>query len=134
MQIWSIVENKLTVKTKVGHNEEILCYCANKSGTVLVTGSLDQSLKIWQVDSGFLTQILVGHDDVVTSCCVSEDGKLVVSGGQDKHIYIWDVQVGAVKRSIAAKSVICAIQITQDNSVILSGLFHYKFSNNCFIL
>uniref|UniRef100_A0AC34Q2J0 NB-ARC domain-containing protein n=1 Tax=Panagrolaimus sp. JU765 TaxID=591449 RepID=A0AC34Q2J0_9BILA len=121
MQIWSIVENKLAVKTKVCHNEEILCYCANKSGTVLVTGSMDQSLKIWQVDSGFLTQILVGHDDVVTCCCVSEDGKLVVSGGQDKHIYIWDVQVGAVKRSIAAKSIIYAVQITHDNSVIVSA-------------
>lgn len=121
MNIWSISENKLNLKTKVGHNEDILCYCANKTGTVLVTGSMDQSLKIWQVDSGFLTQILVGHDDVVTCCCVSEDGKVVVSGGQDKHIYIWDVQTGAVKRSITARSIISSIQITQDNSVILSG-------------
>ena len=121
MNIWSLVDNKLIVKTKVYHNEEIVCYCANKSGTVLVTGSMDQSLKIWQIDTGFLTQVLVGHDDVVTCCCVSEDGKVVVSGGQDKHIYIWDVQTGAVKRSITAKAVISAVQITFDNSLILSG-------------
>uniref|UniRef100_A0AC35FD48 Uncharacterized protein n=1 Tax=Panagrolaimus sp. PS1159 TaxID=55785 RepID=A0AC35FD48_9BILA len=121
MNIWSLIENKLTVKTKVYHNEEIVCYCANKTGTVLVTGSMDQSLKIWQIDTGFLTQILVGHDDVVTCCCVSEDGKVVISGGQDKHIYIWDVQTGAVKRSITAKSVISAVQITFDNSLILSA-------------
>uniref|UniRef100_A0A7E4VZ94 WD_REPEATS_REGION domain-containing protein n=1 Tax=Panagrellus redivivus TaxID=6233 RepID=A0A7E4VZ94_PANRE len=121
MNIWSLSENRLAVKTKVYHNEEIVCYCANKNGAILVTGSMDQSLKIWQIDTGFLTQILVGHDDIVTCCCVSDDGKVVVSGGQDKHVYIWDVQTGAVKRSVTARAIILAVQITLDNSVIISA-------------
>jgi WD40 repeat protein len=68
MNIWAIAENKLTVKTKVYHNEEILCCSVNRSGTTLVTGSLDQSLKTWQIDTGFLTQ--VRFDGYLTLVCV----------------------------------------------------------------
>lgn len=58
LYIWSLSgDNRLTVKTKAHHNEEILCYSVNKSGTMLVTGSVDQSLKCWLIETGFLTQV-----------------------------------------------------------------------------
>ena len=60
--------------------------CELRGGSLVATASIDQSLKIWQIESGFLTQVLVGHEDAVTSCALAEDERLVVSGGKDKKV------------------------------------------------
>lgn len=57
-----------------------------RGGSLVATASIDQSLKIWQIESGFLTQVLVGHEDAVTSCALAEDERLVVSGGKDRKV------------------------------------------------
>lgn len=89
----------------------------------MVTGSVDQSLKVWRLESGFLTQVLVGHEDVVLCCCVSEDGKTVVSGGRDSQVIIWDAETGQSKLQYSAKAPITAVKLTHDSSIVISGKF-----------
>uniref|UniRef100_A0A915ESU0 Anaphase-promoting complex subunit 4-like WD40 domain-containing protein n=1 Tax=Ditylenchus dipsaci TaxID=166011 RepID=A0A915ESU0_9BILA len=122
VNIWSMgLENRLSVKSKAHHNDDINCFNVNKTGSWLVTGSLDLSLKVWQTDSGFLTQVLVGHEQAITCCCVAEDGRVVASGGKDKQIIVWEVQTGTIRRSIATTEPLCAVEISQDSSVIVSA-------------
>ncbi|KAI1715410.1 WD domain, g-beta repeat domain-containing protein [Ditylenchus destructor] len=122
LNIWSITpENRLSTKSKAHHNAEIVCYNVNKTGGWLVTGSLDLSLKVWQTESGFLTQVLVGHDDRITCCCISDDGSTVVSGGKDKRVIVWDVRTGTIRRSISTNEPLCGVDISQDGSVIVSA-------------
>ncbi len=64
LKIWSLGDDSLVARAKIYHNEEITCMSATSNGRLLVTGSKDQSLKIWDIDTGFLTQVLVGHDKV----------------------------------------------------------------------
>lgn len=85
LNIWSHYDAVFTAKTKAYHTDEILCYHVNRAGTFLVTGSVDQSLKVWRFETGFLTQVLVGHEDVVLCCAIAEDGKIVASGGRGKN-------------------------------------------------
>ncbi|CAK5051130.1 unnamed protein product [Meloidogyne enterolobii] len=54
MNIWTSSGDRLFTRSKVHHSEPILCYALNRSGTMLITGSMDCSLKIWQMDTGGL--------------------------------------------------------------------------------
>uniref|UniRef100_A0A0M3IEH4 WD_REPEATS_REGION domain-containing protein n=1 Tax=Ascaris lumbricoides TaxID=6252 RepID=A0A0M3IEH4_ASCLU len=121
MKIWIIGDESVIPKTKIYHNEEITCYSTTTSGTLLVTGSADQSLKIWQIESGFLTQVLVGHEDVVRCCAIAEDERLVVSGGRDCQIIFWQVSTGDALLSLKANAPLTALSITADASVIFSA-------------
>ncbi|KAI6229454.1 putative WD repeat-containing protein [Aphelenchoides besseyi] len=121
LNIWSHYDAIFTSKTKAYHADEIVCYHVNKSGTFLVTGSVDQSLKVWRLETGFLTQVLVGHEDVVSCCCMSEDGKTVASGGRDKLVIIWDAETGQSKLQFTAKGPVTAVRLTLDSSIVISA-------------
>jgi WD40 repeat protein len=102
MNIWLLqTDSRPTGRAKVHHNEPIVCYDVNRVfqfifklksikiqvGSMLVTGSTDLSLKVWQLDSGgLLIQVLVGHESVPSCCSISEDGHIVASGGRDKNL------------------------------------------------
>uniref|UniRef100_A0A1I7SBV7 WD_REPEATS_REGION domain-containing protein n=1 Tax=Bursaphelenchus xylophilus TaxID=6326 RepID=A0A1I7SBV7_BURXY len=121
LNVWSQYDAVLTLKTKAHHTEDITCYHANRTGTTFVTGSADQSLKVWRLETGFLTQVLVGHEGVVLCCYCSHDGKTVASGGKDKLGFVWDAQTGQSRLQYTAKGAITCIQLTHDASIVISG-------------
>jgi len=55
-----------------------------------LSGSSDNTLKIWDASSGKELHTLKGHDDEVMSVAFSPDGQRVVSGSHDKTLKIWD--------------------------------------------
>ena len=57
--IWSIMEDGgLSMKAKMSHNQELTCLILSQNGRHLLTGSLDESVKVWEADGGFLTQVM----------------------------------------------------------------------------
>jgi WD40 repeat protein len=61
----------------------------------LVTGSLDETVRTWDVRSGKCVRTLVGHTGVVMS--VSLDRNLVVSGGSDGQVRVWSRRDGVCR-------------------------------------
>jgi WD40 repeat protein len=66
MNIWTLSGDRLFTRSKVHHNEPILCYAVNRSGTVLITGSKDMSLKVWQMDTGGLLIQASGGNGIIS--------------------------------------------------------------------
>ena len=60
-------------------------------GTLVAAGSLDCSIRIWDVTSGALVKRLRGHEDSVYSVAFTPDGKGIVSGSLDKKLKFWDI-------------------------------------------
>jgi WD40 repeat protein len=56
----------------------------------LVSGSDDQTVKLWDLARGELLKTLEGHSSSVTSVAVTADGKLV-SGSLDATVNVWDL-------------------------------------------
>ncbi|CAI5447669.1 unnamed protein product [Caenorhabditis angaria] len=123
MKVWQLQEDGAPInRNKLSHNEEITCFAtASKGGSLVATGSLDMSLKIWQADSGFLTQILVGHEDIVTCCCLSDDERIVISGARDHKMIVWNVITGENMCTILAAAPISAVALTGDGTVAFSS-------------
>ena len=60
-------------------------------GKRIVSGSFDQTLKVWDTQTGQETLTLKGHSEAVTSVDFSPDGKRIVSGSGDKTLKVWDI-------------------------------------------
>ena len=56
---------------------------------LLVTGSKDTTLKVWNMATCKLTADLPGHNDEVYAVDWAPDGQKVGSGGKDKAVRLW---------------------------------------------
>lgn len=61
-------------------------------GKRLVSGSVDETVKIWDVASGQETLTLNEHKNKVCSVAFSPDGKQLVSGSLDNTVKLWDAR------------------------------------------
>jgi len=59
------------------------------AGKYFVTGSSDQTVKVWLYNEGVPTHVGVGHAGVVTNVRVSPDGRYLVSTSVDGGIFLW---------------------------------------------
>lgn len=60
--------------------------------THLLTASLDNTIKLWDIQTGRCARTLFGHIEGVW--CIAADHFRIVSGAHDKLVKVWDVQSG----------------------------------------
>ena len=60
----------------------------SSDGQFLVSGSDDQTIKLWKPD-GTLVKTLRGHHEIVRSVAISPDGQLIASGSGDGVVQLW---------------------------------------------
>lgn len=51
----------------------------------------DESVQLWDLNTGKRIKILTGHDRDVTSVSISADGETLVSGSKDATVLVWDI-------------------------------------------
>ena len=76
-----------------GHSEAVAGLCLLPDGR-LASGSVDNTIRLWDVATGAETARLEGHSHRVDALCPLPDGRLA-SGSGDSTIRLWDVATGA---------------------------------------
>ena len=99
-QQFSDTEGHRTVfrKTKIGtgtfssqgHLAAVTSVAWSPDGCKIVSGSYDNTLKIWNVETGEYIETLSGHTHYVRSVSWSPDGNLIASGSDDRVLRIWN--------------------------------------------
>ncbi|KAK9465823.1 quinon protein alcohol dehydrogenase-like superfamily [Lipomyces arxii] len=87
-QNWRRGRYKLTVFK--GHTDGVMCLQFDHS--VLITGSYDTTVRVWDIETGKLLRILTGHVRGVRAL-MFDDSKLV-TGSMDRTIRIWNYKTG----------------------------------------
>ncbi|MDD3401693.1 MAG: metallophosphoesterase, partial [Eubacteriales bacterium] len=77
-----------------GHTFIINSIACLPEGRRCVSGSLDHTIKIWDIESGQCLRTLEGHTETFTCVACLPDGKRCVSGSKDNTIKIWDIESG----------------------------------------
>ena len=71
--------------------KSVMSVSFSPDGKRIVSGSYDNTLKVWDAQTGQETLTLKGHSEAVTSVDFSPDGKRIVSGSGDKTLKVWDI-------------------------------------------
>jgi WD40 repeat protein len=97
-------------------------------GGILATGSADNTVKIWQSDTGKLIRTFLGHSDTVNCIAFSpndnskETPPLIASGSGDKTIKIWQLDTGKLIHSLTGHSVtVFSIAFSPDGEMLASA-------------
>jgi len=75
--------------TYSGHTAEISKVNFNSRGNLLMTGSSDTTVRLWDVETGKCTQVLEGHKEEIFSCAFNYDGNTIITASKDNTCRIW---------------------------------------------
>ncbi|GBO38135.1 Vegetative incompatibility protein HET-E-1, partial [Araneus ventricosus] len=121
LKFWPVTD--MESEKSVSHSDAITCYTVTYDCQTIVTGSNDMSLKVWEVGSGKLTQVLVGHESLVTcAACAPLSPSLVVSGSADCNLIVWDLTTGNDNFTLRGHTeTVTSVKLTLDGTLALSA-------------
>jgi WD40 repeat protein len=107
----------------VGHAEEVSSVAVSAEGTRIVTGSDDNTARVWDAASGALVATLAGHTGPVSGVAISGDGGLVVTASADATAMIWDVGSPAAPRAVLKNHALAlsAVALSADGRLVVSA-------------
>jgi hypothetical protein len=105
-----------------GSKAAITSVAFHPHGTCAVWGSTDNTLSLFDLDSGKVTRQFQGHKAGVTSVACSADGRFLASGSTDKTLRWWDVATGQELRCFEGHAdVVTGVALSSDGRFALSG-------------
>ena len=77
-----------------GHKDALYAMALSPDGKTVATGSYDQKIKFWNVETGAEARTLSGHNGGIFGLSFRPDGKVLASASADRTIKLWDVASG----------------------------------------
>ncbi len=77
---------------QIGHDIDLVRI--SPDGKLAATGSYEGSIKLWDVETGWLVRTLSGHHKAVIDMQFSPDSKYLLSGSEVGLIIQWDIHLG----------------------------------------
>ncbi len=88
----------------------------------MITGSSDQTCRMWDVQSGTCVRIFPGHNGPVTAIAISPEGKTMASAGADNIIRLWDLGSGNLMQSMVGhEGTISSLEFSKNGGLLASG-------------
>jgi len=120
-EIWWISGEKL-LHIPEAHTAWVWSVAFSPDGSILASGSGDETVRLWRVSDGELLRTLKGHEAWVRSVAFSPDGSILASGSADYTIRLWRVSDGELLRTLKGHtSVVESVAFSPDGSLLASG-------------
>ncbi|XVE59547.1 hypothetical protein DITRI_Ditri05aG0054600 [Diplodiscus trichospermus] len=83
------VENWKVAMTLRGHTADVVDLNWSPDDSILASGSLDNTIHIWNMSNGICTAVLRGHSSLVKGVAWDPIGSFIASQSDDKTVIIW---------------------------------------------
>ena len=110
------------LRTFSGHSSTVLSASFSPDGKMIISASGDQTLKLWDANTGKELRTLNGHSDGVWSASFSPDGETIVSASDDQTLKLWDANTGKELRTFSGHSFqVFSASFSPDGETIVSA-------------
>nr|WP_263012926.1 serine/threonine-protein kinase [Ancylothrix sp. D3o] len=108
--------------TLAGHLWGVNALAISPDGKLLISGSVDKNVNVWNLAQGTVIYSLKGHTNEVWAIAISPDGKTAASGSGDSTIKLWDLATGTLKKQFSSQSGwVVALAFSPDGKTLVSG-------------
>ena len=105
-----------------GHENCVTSVAYSPDRLCIVSSSVDNTLRVWNAQSGKELAVLRGHEGGITSVAYSPDGSCIISGSDDKTLRVWDalcwVEMAALR---GHEDRVTCVAYSPDGKRIVSG-------------
>jgi WD40 repeat protein len=110
------------IRTLEGHSGCVNGVALTPDGRRAVSASLDETLKVWDLETGRALRTLEGHLDKVWGVAVTPDGRRAVSASEDGTLKVWDLDTGRELHSLRGHSAsVRAVAVSPDGHRAVSA-------------
>ena len=116
-----------------GHTQNVDSVAFSPDGSILASsGSDDDTILLWDVNTGELLETFEGHTQGVDSVAFSPDGSILASGSWDGTIHLWDIATRRLKDTLKLliplprghRITYTSVAFSPDGSILASGLYY----------
>ncbi|UZR97745.1 beta-propeller domain-containing protein [Chondrinema litorale] len=94
---------QMQLVANLGHADEVRDIAYSKDGLFICSASEDNSLKLWEVETGREIRTFTNSGKIVSHVAISPDNKYIVSS-TGSNIVFWETATGKLIKSISAHS------------------------------
>ena len=117
----TIPERFVLDKTLTGHSNSVLSVAISPDGKTLASGSNDNTIKLWNLETGQLQRTLADRTGDANSVAISPDGKILATGSWDDTIKLWNLETGQLQRTLTGHSDVISVAISPDGKILATG-------------
>jgi cytochrome c len=104
-----------------GHGGPVRALAVSPDGRVVLSGSFDQSIIVWTIDTGAANAVLRFHNGAVNAAAALPDGQFI-TGGEDGRIALWRIgSATPVEIFESHKGPIAGLAVSHDGQSIASA-------------
>ncbi|OAQ62508.1 vegetative incompatibility protein HET-E-1 [Purpureocillium lilacinum] len=108
--------------SSVGHSGQVSSVAFSHDSALVVSGSLDKTVRLWRANEGECIQVLKGHREWVNSVAFSHDSALVASASDDQTVRLWRADADTYVPELEGhRSRVCSVAFSHDLALVASA-------------
>lgn len=104
------------IRTLQGHNHSVRAIAAHAD--TLVSGSYDNTVRVWRISTGETVHVLQGHSQKVYSVVLDVARNRCISGSMDSFVKIWDLETGSCIHTLEGHSLLVGLLDLRDERLV----------------
>lgn len=121
--LFSAVETARERNRSIGHSSGVTSVAISRDGAIVVSGSDDKTVRLWNLQGKLLAPAFIGHTARITAVAISPNGQIIASGSSDNTVRLWNLQGQLLAPPFRHESGVIAVAFSPDGQKIFSGEF-----------